>query len=377
MKYRNFVGDVKVSALGYGCMRLPTADNQILEDEAIAIIRRAIDEGVNYVDTAYGYHGGKSEVILGKALKDGYREKVYVADKLPVWEVKCEDDFERLFNIQCERLGVDHIDFYMLHALNGNSLENTVLKFDLFSKMRALKASGRVSYIGFSFHDSNAVFKRIVDTYEGCDFCQIQYNYIDTNNQAGTDGLEYAASKGLGVIIMEPLLGGSLANPPENVRAALPEGANPVQIALDFLWSRPEIGVVLSGMGNSKQVKDNLRYADESAVGKLSEAELAALVRAKAIRDGNMIVPCTGCEYCLPCPAGIVIPKLFQIYNKTAPSLGLDPKPEYEALEVKADACLKCGKCEDACPQHIKIRDMMDNAHAAFSGEASSEEVQK
>ena len=367
MKYRNFVGDVKVSALGYGCMRFPTKDKEIIEEEAIAAVRHAIDEGVNYVDTAFGYHGGKSEVVLGKALRDGYREKVYLADKMPVWMIEKEEDFERLFNTQLERLGVDHIDFYMLHALGKGSFEDKVKKFGLVEKMRALKASGRVSYIGFSFHDSNAVFKEIVDYYEGCDFCQIQYNYIDTNNQAGTDGLEYAASKGLGVIIMEPLLGGSLANLPENVRAALPEGANPVQIALDFLWSRPEIGVVLSGMSNDKQVTDNLRYADESAYGKLTADDLAALVRAKAIRDGNMIVPCTGCEYCLPCPAGINIPGVFKIYNKTAPSLGLDPKPEYAAQEVKADACIECGGCESACPQHIKVRQMMKDCAAAFA----------
>jgi len=367
MKYRNFVGDVKVSALGYGCMRFPTKDDAVIESEAIAAVRHAIDAGVNYVDTAFGYHKGTSEVVVGKALKDGYREKVYLADKMPVWMIEKEEDFERLFNIQLERLGVDHIDFYMLHALGKKTFEEKCKKFDLFAKMRALKASGRVSYIGFSFHDSNAVFKEIIDAYEGCDFCQIQYNYIDTNNQAGTDGLEYAASKGLGVIIMEPLLGGNLANPPENVRAALPEGKNPVQIALDFLWSRPEVGVVLSGMSNDKQVTDNLRYADESAYGKLTEDDLAALARAKAIRDGNMIVPCTGCEYCLPCPAGINIPGVFKIYNKTAPSLGLDPKPEYAALEIKADACIECGACESACPQHIKVRQMMKDCAAAFA----------
>lgn len=369
MQYREFVDNIKISALGYGCMRFKTVgeDNHIDEELAIKELRRAIESGVNYIDTAFGYHGGKSEVVVGKALADGWREKVYLADKLPVWMVEKEEDFERLFETQLSRLGTDHIDFYLLHALNGKSFEDKVLKFGLIDKMRQLKESGRVSYIGFSFHDSNEVFHKIVDAYDCADFCQIQYNYIDTNNQAGTEGLEYAASKGLGVVIMEPLLGGSLANLPDNVRAALPKDANPVQIALDYLWSRPEVGVVLSGMTLPEQLDENLKFADESRVGKLTQDELDALVRAKAIRDGNMLVPCTGCEYCMPCPAGIDIPGTFRIYNKTAPSLGLDPRAEYDALEVKPDSCLECGKCEDICPQHIKIRDMMKAVTEAFA----------
>ncbi|MGN1127985.1 MAG: aldo/keto reductase [Candidatus Flemingiibacterium sp.] len=368
MQYREFVDGIKVSALGYGCMRFQTENDQIIEDKAIAQLRYAIDHGVNYVDTAFGYHKGMSEVVVGKALRDGYREKVYLADKMPVWMVEKPEDFDRLFNIQLERLGTDHIDFYLLHSLGKDTFENRVKKFGLMEKMRELKKSGKVRYIGFSFHDSNAVFHEIVDAYEGCDFCQIQYNYIDTNNQAGTEGLEYAYSKGLKVVIMEPLLGSGLVNLPENVRAALPNGANPVQIALDFLWSRPEVGVVLSGMTLQQHVEDNLRYADESRVGKLTESELDCLVRAKAIRDGNLIVPCTGCEYCMPCPGGLNIPGIFRIYNKTAPALKLDPKPEYEALDVRADSCLGCGHCEDICPQHIKIRDMMADCAKAFEG---------
>ncbi len=369
MQYREFIDGIKISALGYGCMRFQTENEQIIEDKAIAQLRHAIDNGVNYIDTAFGYHKGTSEVVVGKALKDGYREKVYLADKMPVWMIEKEEDFERLFATQLERLGTDHIDFYLLHALGKKTLDEKVRKFDLFAKMRELKATGRVSYIGFSFHNSNAVFHEIVDEFEGCDFCQIQYNYIDTNNQAGTEGLEYAASKGLGVVIMEPLLGSGLVNLPENVRAALPEGSNPVQIALDFLWSRPEVGTVLSGMTLEQHVIDNLKYANESRIGKLSAEELASLERAKAIRDGNLIVPCTACEYCMPCPAGLNIPGIFKVYNKTAPSLKLDPKAEYEALEVKANECVECGSCEAICPQHIKIRDMMKACTEAFKAE--------
>ena len=370
MQYRNFVDNIKISALGYGCMRYKTEgeDKHILVEQTVAQIRRAIDSGVNYVDTAFGYHGGQSEVVLGQALRDGYREKTYLADKMPVWMIEKEDDFERLFNTQLERLGTDHIDFYLLHALGAKSFEDKVLRFDLMEKMRRLKADGRVSYIGFSFHDNNETFHRIVDAYEGADFCQIQYNYIDTNNQAGTEGLEYAHKKGLGVVIMEPLLGGGLVNLPDNVRAALPADADPIQLALDFIWSRPEVGVVLSGMTEPEHLDGNLRYADESRVGKLDAGTLEALGRAKAIRDGNLLVPCTGCSYCMPCPAGINIPATFAAYNKTAPSLGTADaaRDAYAALSVKADACLECGACEAACPQHIGVRDNMKAIVAVF-----------
>ncbi len=370
MQYREFVDGIRISALGYGCMRLPTQDKNIIEDKAVAQIRRAIDAGVNYIDTAFGYHHGTSEAVVGKALRDGYREKVYLADKMPVWMIEKEEDFDRLFATQLERLGVDHIDFYLLHALDAKSFENKVRRFGLFDKMNALKASGKVSHIGFSFHDSFETFKAILDAYTGCEFCQIQYNYVDTNHQAGTAGLEYAASKGVKVVIMEPLLGGALANLPDDQRAVLPEGADPVGIALDFLWSRPEIGVVLSGMTTMEQLLDNLAHADASRIGKLTEDELSALKRVKALRDGELLVPCTGCRYCMPCPGGLDIPGIFKIYNKTAPSLKLDPSAEYAALETKASDCLSCGLCEEACPQHIAVREKMAACAEHFAEKA-------
>ncbi|MFQ9146896.1 MAG: aldo/keto reductase [Eubacteriales bacterium] len=211
---------VKVSALGYGCMRFPTnPDETINEPEAISLIRHAIDSGVNYIDTAFGYHHGKSEGLLKMALADGYREKVFLADKMPVWLVKEEADFEKLFNIQLERLGTDHIDFYLLHSLNAGSFRDTVLRFDLFEKMRALKRAGKVSYIGFSFHDSNEVFHEIVDSFEGADFCQIQYNWANTDYQAGTEGLSTRIRRGWELSSWSRRWRRSV-NLPDNVRAA-------------------------------------------------------------------------------------------------------------------------------------------------------------
>ncbi len=375
MQYRDFgkTGE-KVSALGFGCMRFPVISDENSPDkgkinrpEAIKMLRDAIDSGVNYIDTAWGYHNGESEFVVGEALSDGYREKVFLATKMPVWEVNEKADFQKIFNRQLEKLKTDHVDMYMLHALGNGTFHDKVLKFDLMSEMRRLKAEGKVKYIGFSFHDNFDVFKNIVDSYEGCDFCQIQLNYIDVENQAGIKGLEYAASKGLAVIIMEPLLGGQLANPSVQVKNALDASRTPVQWALDFLWNRPEVSLLLSGMSNYQQTVDNLRYADESAVGKLSAAELEMMARAKKIFDGYRMVECTGCEYCMPCPAGLHIPEIFKIYNKYGQETQSgDPAKEYASLETKASACAECGQCEEACPQHIEIRNVMKQIAKTF-----------
>lgn len=371
MHYRKFT-DTELFPLGFGCMRFPTTDGnpnskEIDEEKAIEMLHYAIDHGVNYLDTAYPYHNYHSEVLVGKALKGGYREKTNIATKCPVWEVKSEEDFDRILSDQLNKLGTDTIDFYLLHALDKNRWKDIVLKFDLLSKMDQAKADGKIRHIGFSFHDDLDTFKKIVDGNPSWEFCQIQLNYINTDYQAGLEGLEYAHQKGLSVIIMEPLLGGKLAAPPLQVQKLLPETKKPVEWALDFLWNRPEVGVILSGMGTMEQVCQNITYAKESAVGMLSPQDLDMLANAKKTFDTMALVPCTKCAYCMPCPFGLDIPKIYEAYNRTA-SLGLEKAKEfYATLEVKADACKKCKKCEKECPQNIESHTLMPEIASVFA----------
>lgn len=364
MKYRDFgaTGE-KVSALGFGAMRLPVQEKDgktvINEPEAIKMIRHAIDEGVNYVDTAYPYHDGMSEILVGKALQDGYREKTNIATKCPVWDVNSKEDFDRILNEQLTKLQTDHVDFYLLHALSLERWENTVLKHDLLSALKKAKEDGRVRYIGFSFHDNAEAFMTILNGFDGWDFCQIQMNYIDVNNQATLKGMEAASAKGLGVVIMEPLLGGKLAMPPVNVVNALDESKTPVEWALDFLWNRKEVSLLLSGMSDYKQTSDNLMYADRSSIGMLSDSDLEMLNKAKRIYDTMALVSCTKCRYCMPCPFGLDIPAIFEAYNATASKGMRKAKEMYANIETVADSCKGCKKCEKVCPQHIEISSVM------------------
>ncbi|MBQ7795121.1 MAG: aldo/keto reductase [Lachnospiraceae bacterium] len=368
MQYRKFGNTgVEVSALGFGCMRLPiNEDKTINEEKAIAMIRHAIDNGVNYIDTAYPYHQGTSELLVAKALKDGYREKVYLADKLPMVYVEKEEDFEKYLNEQLQKLETEYIDFYLLHAVNRARFE-TIKKLNFVEKMAAAKAAGKVRHIGFSFHDDLDTFKEIIDYFDGWDFCQIQYNYINTHHQAGTEGLKYAASKGLGVVIMEPLLGGKLANLAPHVAAAFPENKSQVEYALDWLWDQEEVSLLLSGMTEPEQVEQNLEYASRSSIGMVTEEERAIYAKAKEIFDRASLVDCTKCEYCMPCPFGLNIPGIFAAYNKSA-SHGLAAgKADYDAMETKADACRACHRCEKVCPQNIKISEVMPKVVKTFA----------
>ncbi len=379
MQYRDFgTTGVKVSALGFGMMRLPTPDGgqggfsrtEVDEEAAIANLRRAIDAGVNYVDTAYNYSNGKSEIITGKALKDGYREKVNLATKLPIWEVKCEEDFDRILSEQFKKLDVDRIDMYLIHSLSRDKWENVCLKYDIPGRMLKAKESGKVRFIGFSFHDDLETFKEIVDCGTPWDFCQIQLNYLDTENQAGLEGLRYAASKGMGVVVMEPLRGGYLARVPEQVAEVFQKvGKTPVEGALDFLWDLPEVSLLLSGMSAMPQVEENLTYAARSSVGMLNAEEKAAVEQAARMMASAASVPCTGCNYCSVCPKGIAIPKIFETYNSYVAGDG-GAKGVYHSevpkFGAKGSECIGCRACENICPQHIKISEWMPKIDLLF-----------
>ena len=365
MKYRKFGKlDWQVSALGFGCMRLPTLDGkagQIDQEKANAMIRAAIEAGVNYFDTAYVYHDQMSEVSLGKALEGGYRERVRIATKSPIWLIKESADFDRLLDEQLQRLQTETIDFYLLHALNSESWAK-VQQLDLLRRAEAAKADGRIRYLGFSFHDNLETFKQIVDGYDAWDFCQIQYNYMDTTVQAGTEGLQYAADKGLAVIIMEPLLGGKLALDLPATRPlwdSAAEKRKPADWALQWLWNQPEVSLVLSGMSTLEQVEENLASASVSGPGILSPAEVELVARVCEVMNSLGPIPCTRCEYCLPCPNGVNIPRNFEVYNQVAMYDALeDRRFEYKRWipdAEKAAVCIQCDECLSKCPQQIAI----------------------
>ena len=379
MKYRK-MGNLgwEVSALGFGAMRLPYKKfpPRVNSEESIKIIRRGIDLGINYVDTAFMYTLGASEKIVGAALKDGYREKVHLVTKLPTMMVKKEEDFEKYLHKQLEKLQADYFDVYLFHHLNNAEFEK-VKKFGLIKKMEKAKEDGLIKHFGFSFHDTLPVLKNILDYYNW-EVVQVQYNYIDTGIQATTDGVKYAHEKGCAVVIMEPLKGGYLANPPKEARQIIenaPVKRSPVDWALQFLWNMPEISVVLSGMGSMQMVENNCASADHSGINTLSPQELDILNKLAELSRKNIAVPCTSCKYCMPCPSGVNIPQNFALLNNANMQYAgiqnkvvqLMIKRRYRNLsktkeEVKqrpdsgnASLCIKCNQCVPKCPQSINI----------------------
>lgn len=385
MQYRKMGSlDWEVSALGFGCMRLPSRRFSLMGadlEESKRIIRYGIDRGINYIDTAWPYHLGESEKILAETLKDGYRQKVKLVTKLPMFLVRRRADFERFLNVQLERLQTDWIDIYLFHSLNAGAFQK-VKRLGLIEMMEEARRQGRIGAIGFSFHDTYPVFKEIIDYY-AWDMAQIQYNYMDTSLQATTEGLEYAHGKGVAVVIMEPVKGGTLANPPQeaaDVIAASPVKRTPVDWALQFLWNKPEVATVLSGMSNLQQVVENCDSADRSGIGSLSEEENRTISRLAEIYRSKILVPCTGCEYCLPCPHGVNIPQNFAVLNNISLERSWTkrfqvrrayrklasgpPRLDLDKPNGNASVCTSCGLCVEKCPQEINIPVDLEKVHA-------------
>jgi uncharacterized protein len=335
------------------------------------MVRYAIDRGVNYFDTAYVYHDGESETFLGEALSGGYREKVYIATKMPVWMIEKREDMDRFLDEQMQRLGTDHIDMYLLHGLMKNTW-NRVAELDVFEFLDQAISEGRIGYAGFSFHDTVPVFREIVDSYNWT-FAQIQYNFMDEEYQAGTEGLLYAAGKGLGIVVMEPLRGGTLTKQIGDFSGIWAEtgvSRTPAEWGLRWVWNHPEVTVVLSGMSTMQQVEENIRSAEGGMPGSLSSADLKVYDRIQQMYRERMKIPCTKCGYCMPCPGGISIPDCFSLYNDAFvyDDAG-NAKLVYEAFTGfggAASECQECGVCESLCPQHIEIRKRLKDVAQLF-----------
>ena len=388
MQYRRLGKTNKeVSILGFGAMRLPVIgkdSTNIDEAEATKMLRYAIDNGVNYVDTAFPYHGndmckpGNSEPFVGRALLDGYREKVLLATKLPSWLIETREQMDEILHLQLERLQTDYIDFYLVHTVN-RQLWPKLVDLGIFDFLENAKKSGKIRHIGFSYHDVPQFFHEVVDAYEW-EFCQIQYNYFDVHFQAGYDGLKYAASKDIGVIVMEPLRGGGLVNElPGEILSAFdesPEKKTPAQWALRWLWDDRDVGIVLSGMSTMDQVVENVQTANDGVADSLSGDDKAILTRVQEIFKEKLKVSCTKCRYCMPCPVGVNIPENFILYNSLyLTGAGWHSNIMYQKLPEKerASSCVECGQCEEHCPQGIKIIDELKQVVAAFEKPQASE----
>jgi predicted aldo/keto reductase-like oxidoreductase len=361
----------KVSALGFGAMRLPTIGGdaaKINEPEAMRMLRYAIDHGVNYLDTAYSYHGGNSEAFVGKVLQEGYREKVKLATKMPTWLVNSQQDMDKYLNEQLARLKTN-IDFYLLHGLTKERWQK-LKELNVTTWAEKKKDEGKFSHFGFSFHDTYDVFRDIIDSYDGWALCQILYNYVDADRQAGTEGLEYVASKGLAVIVMEPIAGGRLAiSPPTQVQSLWKKAKikrTPAELALLWVWNHPEVSVALSGMSTMKQVIENMKTANRSVPPTLSQEELGFVDRLAQKYKKLGFIGCTGCRYCMPCDQGVSIPEIIAFVNESSVKDGSEEvKTKYHEhikAESQAGKCIKCGKCEQRCPQKLPIRDILGRA---------------
>ncbi len=380
MQYRRFGRlDWEVSALGFGAMRLPLTGGDpagVDVSESVRLVRYAIDHGVNYLDTAYPYHAGQSEKVVGQALQQGYRKKVKLATKLPARRVQSAGDFDRIFNEQLERLQTDRLDFYLLHGLNRQRWPK-LRDLGVLHWAEAQMARGRFDHLGFSFHDGFDVFKEIIGGYDNWTLCQVLYNYMDVAYQAGSSGVEYAANKGLAVVAMEPLRGGALSGKPPEAVAKIWSRASvdlsPVEWALSWVWNHPGVSTALSGMTTMEQLVDNLGIASRLGAGTLSQCDLEVVAMVRDAYGALSPIPCSNCGYCLPCSNGVQIPDIFKIYNETKTcgdlKMGLHRYRGPGGLEEeqRADRCTECGECLESCPQEIPIIGWLKKASELFS----------
>lgn len=359
---------IETSLLGFGCMRFPvTAEGKIDQPEAEKMLDKAIAAGVNYIDTAYPYHDGESEPLVGRALKKYDRHSFYLATKLPCWKVEKLEDADTIFAEQLTRLQTDYIDFYLMHALNKDSFHKMV-EMGTVEKLEGLKAAGKIKYLGFSFHDSYEVFEEIIN-YREWDFCQIQLNYMDAQEQAGLKGYRLTEEKNIPLVIMEPVKGGSLAAFADDITGkfrALDPNASAASFALRWVGSLPNVKVILSGMSTMEQVEDNLKTFE--SFKPLSPEESKTIEDIVALIKGRVQNGCTGCRYCMPCPAGVDIPGNFRVWNTYHMYQNYNMvKGNWErglGDEKQAKNCVKCGKCEKACPQKLHIREDLEKVQA-------------
>lgn len=373
MKYRKMPkSEDQLSVLGFGCMRFPTTkDGKIDEEQSLAMLHEAYRAGVNYYDTAWGYHDEGSEPFIGKFLSQIDRDKVFVATKLPCWLVKTRADMDDFLEKQLERLQTDHIDYYLLHALNKKSW-NTVHELGVLDFLEQAKASGKIRYIGFSFHDDYDTFANIVQSWDW-DFTQIMLNYLDTDYQAGLKGFRLAVSKNMGVISMEPLRGGKLVHhiPPEveEVWESAKNTQSPVQRALTWVWDKPECTLLLSGMSSLEQVRQNIELSQNAEANVLSDAEQHIYSKAREAYLSRIPYLCSECRYCMPCPYGVNIPANLGQY---AEALMFEDKNSKEAYlsfipeKMRANQCVECGECLSKCPQQIDIPKWMQTIKEFF-----------
>lgn len=359
----------QLSQLGFGCMRFSRDDREIEKQ-----IAYAIENGVNYFDTAYVYPN--SEERLGRVLAaGGYRDRVSIATKMPTYLISKPDDLDQMFQTQLKRLQTDHIDYYLMHMLSSVDEWKRVCDLGILDFINEKKENGQIRNLGFSYHGGSQEFKDLIDVYDW-DLCMIQFNYLDENNQAGKSGLDYAASKGLPVMIMEPLRGGKLANklPKEavDVWENAPANRSPAEWALRWVWDHPAVVTVLSGMNSMEMVKENIRIASEANAEELTPADLALYDRVRKIILGKDTVPCTGCGYCMPCPQGVDIPMCFTCYNDKMSGIesGISAELFYiqRAHDHQASLCVECGKCERHCPQNIAVREELKKVKKELEG---------